>query len=91
MLVGNPDQETRAAVIAAAERVPLPEDAPAWFAILAHADPVTRGALVINRISRMIPDAADPAGMYLVGSAATAVWAFDLSIGFADLFHVDCA
>lgn len=79
---GNPSQETRAAVVAAAERMPLPEDEPALLAVLAHADPVARGALVIDRISRMTPDAADPAGMYLVGSAATAVWACDLSLGF---------
>jgi putative transposase len=39
----------------------------------------------------MTPDGADPAGMYLVGSSTSAVWAFDLSIGFADLFRVHCA
>lgn len=81
---GNPDQETRAAVIAAAERMPLPQDAPAMLAILAHADPVGRGVFVIDRISRMTPLPAAPAGMYLVGSAATAVWAYDLSLSFLD-------
>jgi DNA-binding CsgD family transcriptional regulator len=81
---GNPGPETRAAVIAAAERVPLPEDAPAMLAILAHADPVARGAFVIDRISRMTPIPADPTGTYLVGCAATAVWAYDLSLGFLD-------
>lgn len=81
---GNPGQETRAGVVAAAEGMPLPEDAPAMLAILAHADPVAHGAFVIDRISRMTPDPADPAGAYLVGSAATAVWAYDLSLGFLD-------
>ncbi len=79
---GNPSQETRAAVVAAAERIGLPEDEPALLAILAYADPVQRGGLVIDRISRMTPDSTDPAGMYLIGAAAQAVWACDLSLGF---------
>jgi DNA-binding CsgD family transcriptional regulator len=79
---GNPDEETRAAVVAAAERIPVPEDEPALLAVLAHADPVKRGAVVVERISRMTPDAGDPAGMHLVGTAANAVWAYDLSLGF---------
>jgi hypothetical protein len=41
-----------------------------------HADPLKCGALVIERISRLTPDADDPVGMYLVGSAASAVWAY---------------
>ena len=81
---GNPDQETRAAVTAAAERLRLPRDAPARLAILAYADPVAHGAFVIDRVSRMTPLLADPAGAYLAGSAAAAVWAFDLSLGFLD-------
>ncbi len=81
---GNPDEQTRAAVVAAAERLPCPEQHPALIAILACADPVGRGALVIDRISRMTPDTADPAGMCLVGSAATAVWTHDLSLAFLE-------
>jgi DNA-binding CsgD family transcriptional regulator len=80
----NRDQETRDAVVAAAERLPIAEDEPALLAILAYADPVQRGALVINRISRMTPDASDPAGLHLVGAAACGVWAFDLALGFLD-------
>jgi ATP/maltotriose-dependent transcriptional regulator MalT len=64
------------------ERIPLRKEEPALLAVLAYADPVKRGALVIERISRMTPDVADPAGMCLVGSAANAVWAYDLSLGF---------
>jgi hypothetical protein len=48
----------------------------------AHARPVKCGALVIERISRLTPDADDPVGMYLVGSAASAVWAYDRWLGF---------
>ncbi len=82
---GNPAQQIRSAVVAAAERLPLPENDPALIAILGWADPVQRGALVIDRISRMAPDATDPAGMLNVGSAATAVWAWDLSLPFLDI------
>jgi DNA-binding CsgD family transcriptional regulator len=81
---GSADHETRAAVVAAAERVPVSHDDPALLAVLAHADPVTRGAMVVTRISSITPDIADPAGMYLVASAANAVWAYDLSLGFLD-------
>ncbi len=80
---GNPTQATRDLVVAAAERLDVAEDDPALLAILAKADPVRRGALVIERISRMTPDATgDPAALHLVGAAANAVWAFDLALGF---------
>ena len=82
---GNPDQETRDSVVAAARRIELPEvEEPALLAVLAHADPVECGAYVVDRISQMAPDDADPAAMYLIGSAASAVWAHDLSLQFLD-------
>jgi ATP/maltotriose-dependent transcriptional regulator MalT len=82
---GNLSQQTRSAVAAAAERLPLAGNDPTLLAILAWVDPVQRGALVADRLSRMTPDAADPAGMYLLGSAATAVWAWDQSLAFLDV------
>lgn len=81
---GNPAQEIRSAVVAAAERLSLPENDPTLLVVLAEADPVRCGAVVNARISRMMPDAADPGGMYLVGNAATAVWAWDLSVPFLE-------
>jgi DNA-binding CsgD family transcriptional regulator len=81
---GNPDDTTRAAVVAAAERLPCPHDDPALLAVLAYADPVGHGMHVIDRISRLTPDGANPVGMLLLGSAATAVWAHDLSLRFLD-------
>jgi DNA-binding CsgD family transcriptional regulator len=78
----NPDQNARDLVVTAAERLRLPDDNPRLLSILAQADPVKRGALVLDRISHMTPDVADPKGMYLVGSAASAVWAYDLALGF---------
>ena len=80
---GNPGQETRDRVVAAAQRIPVAEDDAALLAVLAFADPVKNGTLVIERISRMSPDAtANPTEMHLVGTAATAVPSFDLSSGF---------
>lgn len=80
---GNPTQATRDLVIATAERLDVAEDDPALLAIFAKADPVARGAVVIERISRMTPDATgDPAALHLLGAAANAVWAFDLALGF---------
>ncbi len=40
---GSPDQQTRAAVIAAAERIGLPPDNPTLLAILGSTDPVEPG------------------------------------------------
>ncbi len=80
---GNPSQETRDRVVASAQRIPVAEDDAALLAVLAFADPVKNGALVIERISRLSPDAsADPTVMHVVGTAATAVFAFDLSSRF---------
>ena len=81
---GNPGQETRAAVVATAQRIPVGEDDPALLAVLAHADPVGQGALVIDRISRTTPAVAEPVESYLLGAAASAVWAYDLALGFLD-------
>jgi DNA-binding CsgD family transcriptional regulator len=80
---GNPTQETRDLVVSAAERLQAAEDDPDLIGVLAAADPVRRGALVIDRISRMTPDFShDPAVLHIVGTAATCVWAFDLSWAF---------
>jgi DNA-binding CsgD family transcriptional regulator len=80
---GNPTQETRDKVVGAAERLQAAEDDPDLIAVLAAADPVGRGALVIDRISRMTPDFTDdPAVLHTVGTAATCVWAYDLSWAF---------
>ena len=80
---GNPTQETRDLVVAALERLPVAEDDPARLAVLAWADPVRQGAYVIDRISQLTPDATgDPVALHLVGAAASAVWAFDLALGF---------
>lgn len=81
---GNPDQETRAALIHAAERIAASDYDPALIAVLAHADPVGHGKVAIERISQIPLDNSDPEGMYLIGSAAGATWEYDLSLRFLD-------
>ena len=79
----NPDRETRELVVAAAERLPVPDDDPALIATLALTDPVQRGAVAIERIAATKPAAVtDPGVAFLLGNSATAVWAHDLSVGF---------
>jgi DNA-binding CsgD family transcriptional regulator len=73
---------TGAAIVSAAERLPVGEYEPALLAVLAYADPVGRGAHVIDRLSRLTGDERDPAASYLLGSAAGAVWAYDLALDF---------
>jgi DNA-binding CsgD family transcriptional regulator len=82
---GSPDQQTRAALLAAAGRIALPPDNPTLLSILACTDPVGQVALVTERIGQLSPDPADPAGSYLIGTAATATWAYDLAAGFFEL------
>jgi DNA-binding CsgD family transcriptional regulator len=79
---GNPGQETRDLVVRAAAGLDVPEDDPGLLAVLAFADPVRNGAVVIERISRLTPDAEDPTATHLIGTAATAVLSFDTSMDF---------
>ena len=77
---GNPSAQTRAAVIAAAEKLPVPETDPGLLLILASADPVRLGALVNARVEGIRPDDTDPAGMFFAGVAAGTVWSWDRSL-----------
>jgi DNA-binding CsgD family transcriptional regulator/tetratricopeptide (TPR) repeat protein len=78
-----PDQYTRDLVVAAVERLPLPEDDPKLLAMLASADPVRRGSVVIDRASRLHADAgADPEGPRLLSVALSAVGELDLAAQF---------
>ena len=80
---GNPAQETRDLVVQAAGRIPVAPDDASLLAVLSFADPVRNGAVVIEQISRLKPEATgDPTTAHLLGTAATAVFAFDLSLDF---------
>ena len=81
---GNPGQDLRHRVVAAAESLPIPHDSPKILAILAQADPVGQGAAVHDRIARLVPDAGTPVEMYLVAVAANATWDFVSALRFLD-------
>lgn len=79
----NADDEIRHRILAIADRLPLPADHPARIALLALVDPETRGAEALSVIARhAISPGDDPGLLRLLGSAATAVGAFDLAPAF---------
>jgi DNA-binding CsgD family transcriptional regulator len=82
---GNPGPQTRAAVIAAAERLPAAGAELAQLIVLAAADPVQRGAAVNAALDVLPPDHGDPAGMNLAGIAAGQVWAWDRALPLLDV------
>lgn len=80
---GDEDKDTRDLVVAATERLQIPENDPELIAILSMAAPVARGAAVIGCLSRLEPkENGNPEMMRLLGTAATAVGAFDRSRGY---------
>jgi DNA-binding CsgD family transcriptional regulator len=82
-LLGDEDKETRDLVVAATERLQVPDDDPELIDILSRAAPVERGAAIISRLSQLDPkESGDPEVMRLLGMAGTAVGAFDLSRGY---------
>ena len=79
----NPSREIRELVAGVAEQIDVADDHPGLLAILAYAQPLERGAVVLERIAALTPEEIDdPLGMYLVGSAATAVFAHDLALPY---------
>jgi DNA-binding CsgD family transcriptional regulator len=80
----NPAPKTRAAVIAAAERLGLPETEPALVEILSCADPVRTGRRVNTQIKNITPDRTEPTAMWNFGLAAANTWAWDLALPLLD-------
>jgi DNA-binding CsgD family transcriptional regulator len=81
---GNPAPETRAAVIAAAERLGRPETEPALLAILSSADPVRTGEQVNAQLKNITPDRTEPTAMWYCGLAAANTWAWDQALPLLD-------
>ena len=78
-----PDQDIRDLVVAAIERLPLAADDPKLLAMLASADPVGRGAVVIDRASRLPADArSDAEGLRLIAVALSALGELDQAAMF---------
>ena len=77
---GNATQGTRDLIVQTAESLGLPDDHPALIAVVATTDPMKRGARAIKGVQALPPDGGtDAAAAHLLGTAATAVLAFDLS------------
>jgi DNA-binding CsgD family transcriptional regulator/tetratricopeptide (TPR) repeat protein len=70
-------------IVALAEGLPVAPDDPWLLAVLAYAAPIDRGGVVVDRVSRLVPDTTQPDSMRLVSAAAATVGAFDLAEGFA--------
>jgi DNA-binding CsgD family transcriptional regulator len=84
----DPGQPTRDDVLAAAERLDVAQTDPRLLVALAFADPIGRGAAVLDRLSRLpVAARSDAAATRLAGNAAMAVGAFDL----AERFHAAAA
>ena len=81
---GNPAPETRAAVVAAAERLGRPETEPALLAILSSADPVRTGERVNALVKSIAPDRNEPTAMWYSGLAAANTWAWDSALPLLD-------
>src|SRR5260370_137925 len=82
---GHPDQQTRPAMVTVAPRIPFAPPHPVLLTLRASAARVRRARRVVSRLWRLPPDAADPAGTYLLGAAATGVWAQDRSLAFLEV------
>ena len=75
------DRKTRRDVAQIAEQLAGAPDDPLRLATLALFDPVGHGAEVIRHLRQLAPlDIADPNGQFIVGQAATAVWADNLAL-----------
>jgi DNA-binding CsgD family transcriptional regulator len=78
----EPGQAARAAIVATAEGLDVKDSDPRLLLVLAFADPIGRGAVVIDRLSRLTPSAGSGTGATrLAGIAATGVGAFGLAAG----------
>jgi DNA-binding CsgD family transcriptional regulator len=79
----NAEDAVRDRILEVADRLPLPFDHPGRIAVLALADPEGRGAEALGVIARYaIAPSDDPGLLRLLGSAATAIGAFDLAPAF---------
>ncbi|MEV1076974.1 AAA family ATPase [Streptomyces sp. NPDC050211] len=79
----DPGRVLRERVVAAAERLPVPELHPELVFILAAATPLERGATVIERLERLESEGGyDASSATTLGTAATMVGAYDHGASF---------
>ncbi|MFF8847279.1 ATP-binding protein [Streptomyces sp. NPDC015127] len=79
----DPGRALRERVVAAAERLPVPELHPDLVFILAAATPLERGATVIERFERLESEGGyDALAAATLGTAATTMGGYDHAAGF---------
>ncbi|WP_181139191.1 AAA family ATPase [Streptomyces sp. Ru72] len=79
----DPGVALRERVVAAAERLPVPELHPDLLYVLAFATPLERGATVIQRFERLESEGGyDAPAAATLGTAATAMGGYDHAVGF---------
>jgi DNA-binding NarL/FixJ family response regulator len=79
----DPGRELRERVVAAAERLPVPELHPELVYVLAAAAPLERGTTVVERLERLeFRGGYDVIGAATLGTAATMAGAYDHAGGF---------
>jgi DNA-binding CsgD family transcriptional regulator len=79
----NAGHAVRDRILEVADRLPLAADHPARIAVIALVDPENRGAEALAVIAQYaIAPSDDPGLLRLLGSAATAIGAFDLAPAF---------
>jgi DNA-binding NarL/FixJ family response regulator len=80
---GEPGQAARDSVVATVDLLDVSEDDPRLLVILAFAEPIARGTMVIDRLSRLaMGEGTDAMEIRHAGNAAMAVGAFGLASGF---------
>ncbi len=80
----EPGAQVRQLILDAAEKLPLDELDPWLLAILAYVAPVERGAVVMDRARRVVPQAGDDGRAYrMLSTAALLCGAFDRSRDFS--------
>ena len=80
---GEPGQAARDSVVATADLLDVSEGDPRLLVILAFAEPIARGTMVIDRLSRLaMGEGIDVMAIRQAGNAAMAVGAFGLASGF---------
>ncbi|MFI9611624.1 ATP-binding protein [Streptomyces sp. NPDC052023] len=79
----DPGRETRERVVAAAERLPVPELHAELVYVLAAATPLENGSTVVERLERLESEGGyDVIAAGTLGAAATMAGAYDLAGGF---------
>ena len=77
------ENELSEEIVELAEGMPVSDVHPWLLTVLAYGAPIDRGTVVIDRVSRLVPDSERPDDMSRIAGAAASVGAFDLAETFA--------